>query len=115
MGLSPKVLIVVTLGKMKSCAWHLSFVSNNSEEHVVVLGSKHKSLSAQSISMFGGAVLARNTTGVFHQLWNIGTFLFPSLHLLLGSLPQSQRAQGIKTQSGLGRVCVKAQKILRLA
>ena len=44
MGLSPKVLIVVTLGKMKSCAWHLSFVSNNSEEHVVVLGSKHESV-----------------------------------------------------------------------
>lgn len=43
-GLSPKFLIGVTVGKMKSCAWHLSFLSDNPDKHIVVLGSKQESV-----------------------------------------------------------------------
>lgn len=118
-----KSSIVATTGKMNSCTWHLNFVGHLSWVHsshnlwfpAQVCLSPH--LSAESPHWPWLEVLLLFATLLFYfiSLGPLELSYFPlSTHFWAPFLSHS-RAHGIKTQDGLGGVCVKVQKILRLA
>lgn len=53
--------------------------------------------------MVGGTAPPHHTAGLFCQPWTTGAFLFPCLHLLLGSLPESQKSPGGKNTGWIWR------------